>query len=1382
MNKKFLFIIFLSIIVLSCRLLDSVDEQKADVTITLNFNQTNNTAKLVKGKTDALNITSIDKAKLVIYNIDQSYTAVSNNYTEMVLPSTGSKYNFDEYWVNGIKDVLNDISSNNCTVESEHDLDIENNHATGKFEIDPGVKYFLVGLFENSELKYGGYSDVVNFSIGDSKTVNISLITANTSPTASFTFSPASGTTTTTFTFDASSSSDNEGETSVLQVRWDWENDGSWDTDYSTTKTATHQYSATGTYTVKLEVKDSGGLTNTTTKTVNVFQFDIQITGTAHFPPGVSAELNGSVVFVYTSIDNWNNYSSIYSGAVSGSGSSVSFTLAGIGINPGNYYLDIWKDNDKDGIRGSPGDYIGWYGTGELGNYVLSEFSISEGQTLNFDITVYIVPGTNTVSDIDGNVYNTIQIGNQTWMAENLKVTHYRNGDSIPSITDDNEWQSTMSGAYCNYDNEENYVVTYGRLYNWYAVNDSRGLAPTGWHIPSDEEWKQLEIYLGMSQTEADNTSNRGTDEGDKLKSTSDWYLGGNGTNEVSFTALPGGYRYSSGSFGYISYYAFFWSATEYSSSSSWLRRLGYENSGVFRDYINNPYGLSVRCIKGQVDQNTNPIASFTIDPISGTTETIFTFDASGSSDNEDATSALQVRWDWDNDGTFDTDYSTTKTATHQYSTIGTYTVQLEVNDRGGLTNTTVKEVIVSIENTGTVTDIDGNIYNTIQIGDQTWMAENLKVTHYRNGDPIPYLAEGTEWANLTDGAYCSYDNDDSNINTYGLLYNWYTVDDNRKLAPEGWRVPSDEEWKELMIYLGMSQNQADCNGACGTDEGIKLKSESGWSNNGNGTNESGFSALPGGYRHFEDYFYGLGTHAFYWTSTKYDNASAWKRALLDMDGSIYRTSNNKTYGFSIRCIMGGISQNTAPTASFTVSPESGTSATIFTFDASSCGDNEESSENLQVRWDWENDGTWDTNYTTTKTAIHQYTTIGTYTVNLEVIDSEGLTNSLSKTVIIQEQNNSVITFPDANFETLIREVLNKPQGDITIFDLGTITSISLVNNRNITNIHGIEYCSNLKYFVFLNNPISDIGPLASLVNLNYLGLGFNQISDIRPLAGLINLDTLGIVANPIVDITPLANLINLKVLSIGGSQVSDITSLTGLTNLAKLSLYNSQIVDISPLSILINLKDLYLEGNMIIDINPLSNLLQTTDLGLGKNQISNIESLSNLILLQNLFIGDNKIEDISPLSNLTNLVYISAGNNQISSIESLSNLNKLESFYVYNNNISDLSPLLNKINLVTIGLANNNINDISPLSTLTYIKNIYLESNLISDITPLTNLTSIYSIYLDNNQVVDIQPLVENTGINIGDYISLIDNPLSTTSIDTYIPQLVARGVNVKY
>ena len=212
--------------------------------------------------------------------------------------------------------------------------------------------------------------------------------------------------------------------------------------------------------------------------------------------------------------------------------------------------------------------------------------------------------GTGTVTDIDGNVYQTIIIGDQEWMMENLKVTHYRNGDPIPNVTDDNQWTNLSTGAYCVYDNDPAHADTYGALYNWYAVDDSRNIAPVGWHVPTDAEIKELEMYLGMTQAQADDTGYRGTNEGSKLAGGYDLWYNGDLRNDPEFstsgfTALPGGCRYyRGGNFDSIGSYAYFWTSSEYGSNYAWNRALGYSNSEVYRRNYGKKDGFSIRCVR----------------------------------------------------------------------------------------------------------------------------------------------------------------------------------------------------------------------------------------------------------------------------------------------------------------------------------------------------------------------------------------------------------------------------------------------------------------------------------------------------------------------------------------------------------------------------------------------------------------------------------------------------------------------------------------------------------------------------------------------------------------------------------------------------------------
>ena len=221
------------------------------------------------------------------------------------------------------------------------------------------------------------------------------------------------------------------------------------------------------------------------------------------------------------------------------------------------------------------------------------------------DYSVTATASTSVVVDIDGNLYETIQIGDQVWMAENLKVTHYRDGTAIPNLTDAGGWTNTSSGAYCIYNNNaSNEVDSYGALYNWYAVNDSRNIAPSGWHVPSDDEWKELEMALGMSQSEADATGYRGTNEGSKLAGNAALWASGVLKNDSEFgssgfTALPGGYRsYYGGSYDYMGNNGYFWSATGYSSNFAWLRVLDYRYSGVGRGSSSRRDGFAVRLLR----------------------------------------------------------------------------------------------------------------------------------------------------------------------------------------------------------------------------------------------------------------------------------------------------------------------------------------------------------------------------------------------------------------------------------------------------------------------------------------------------------------------------------------------------------------------------------------------------------------------------------------------------------------------------------------------------------------------------------------------------------------------------------------------------------------
>ena len=204
------------------------------------------------------------------------------------------------------------------------------------------------------------------------------------------------------------------------------------------------------------------------------------------------------------------------------------------------------------------------------------------------------------ITDIDGNIYTSVIIGEQEWMVENLKVTHYRNGDAILNLNSDEDWSSDISGAYCAFDRDENISSVYGYLFNWFAVNDDRKLAPSGWHIPTDTEWKELEVFLGMSWETVDIKGTRGSDQGDKLKEIGDVWSTSNyaePTNESGFTALPGGERINDGYFGGLGEATSFWTSSSESEGRPWYRSLG-NTARIGRFDIHTNRGCYVRCIR----------------------------------------------------------------------------------------------------------------------------------------------------------------------------------------------------------------------------------------------------------------------------------------------------------------------------------------------------------------------------------------------------------------------------------------------------------------------------------------------------------------------------------------------------------------------------------------------------------------------------------------------------------------------------------------------------------------------------------------------------------------------------------------------------------------
>jgi uncharacterized protein (TIGR02145 family) len=512
------------------------------------------------------------------------------------------------------------------------------------------------------------------------------------------------------------------------------------------------------------------------------------------------------------------------------------------------------------------------------------------------------------IRDGDGNGYSSVTIGEYVWLVENLKTTRYNDGTKIPLVPDPSEWSSLTTDGYCWFNNDasKNKAV-YGALYNWYAVNTGN-LCPVGWHVPSYSEWNELVYELGGKYFAGPGLKETGTAHWDENNTSS--------TNESGFTALPGGYRDKDGLFLTYGNYSWFgakwWSATEDKLTAGSIGLGGYSPYVDIRFDLKSE-GYSIRCMQDYPP----PIITMT-DAATKMTETSTTLNGTVNANNEIAkvsfeygasTSYGQIINAAPNEVVGNT--YTTVTANLSNLTPNTlYHFRLKSSSSGKNYYGSDMQFYTSsggiafntILSYGSVADIEGNRYKTILIGTHLWMAENLKTGTYNDLTPIPLVTNETEWSLLTTPGSCWYNNDSSSYNTvYGKLYNWYTVNTG-KLCPKGWRVPSSSDWSTLATDLGGY-----------AIAGSKLK-ESGslhWSyqvvpnTNTGATNESGFTALPGGYRIFNGKFSAMGGYGFWWSSTEYNGGPSCNyRGLFYMSTDFGNGYDKKINGYSVRCIM----------------------------------------------------------------------------------------------------------------------------------------------------------------------------------------------------------------------------------------------------------------------------------------------------------------------------------------------------------------------------------------------------------------------------------------------------------------------------------------------
>jgi uncharacterized protein (TIGR02145 family) len=674
--------------------------------------------------------------------------------------------------------------------------------------------------------------------------------------------------------------------------------------------------------------------------------------------------------------------------------------------------------------------------------YAINNEGLVYGQEIQFNTAYDSLSCPSTVLDYDGNSYNTIAIGAQCWMSENLKTTHYSNGIGIPHVSNDSLWDllsnNSSDDAFCYFNDSSTNANLYGALYTWAAATGDnstgsntnpsgvQGVCPSGWHLPSDNEWKQLEIYLGMDPVESDQTNLRGTDQGSRLAGDSTlWQAGDLKSNGMfgssDFHALPAGIRHSGGQFVLLNEYAYWWTSSESSNDASWNRFLSYYHPKSGRNTTYKSSGLSVRCLRDTGQIVTSPVVStdslmvisqtsaygggevinnggadiynyglcwnysgsptiadsntmvglgsmsFNTQLVNLIPDSIYFVRAFASNSagtgygneiqftiesgfpviiidtiinitnnsalcvsnilNSGSSPILNSGVCWNTTG-----YPTIADSILSYGAVNgvfnleittlnsntTYFIRSYAENNNGVVYSDVYQIVTLVTpcpGTPFVYDYDGNLYHTVQIGNQCWLAENLKTTHYSDGTAIPYVFDDYSWslldANNYDDAYCWYNNDNTYSEIYGGLYTWAAAMGDSAISstsnpsgvqgicPIGWHLPSSSEWNELRVFIG------------GTYSGGKLK-EAGtnhWlSPNTGATNESEFTALPGGSRHYDTgVFFNIGQRGHFWSSSEETSWQAMRMRLVSNSNIMYTSypysSEYKSNGLSVRCV-----------------------------------------------------------------------------------------------------------------------------------------------------------------------------------------------------------------------------------------------------------------------------------------------------------------------------------------------------------------------------------------------------------------------------------------------------------------------------------------------
>ncbi|MDY6327298.1 MAG: FISUMP domain-containing protein, partial [Bacteroidales bacterium] len=558
-------------------------------------------------------------------------------------------------------------------------------------------------------------------------------------------------------------------------------------------------------------------------------------------------------------------------------------------------------------------------------------------------------PGAPTVIDADSNVYNTVRIGNQCWMKENLRTTKYADGSTITAGGNN---ESSTERYYYDYTTSGIDSVQRGYLYNWAAVMNGaessnaapsgvQGICPTGWHVPSYAEWMVLLPYLNSQNQYLCESVNELLAK--SLASSTGWNSSNNqcavGNNQstnnlTGFSAVPAGYYDGSTLLG-AGECAEFWSSTQVDNDLARYLNLYYDHAAVNRGQCNKNYANSVRCVK---DVSTIPTVSTAA--VSNITDTSATCGGNVTSDGGDNVIARGVCWSTSSNPTVNDSHTTDSSGMGSFtSNITGLTASTTYYVRAYATNSegTAYGNEVTFVTSGaydaqpcpgvpTVTDYDGNVYNTVQIGNKCWMKENLRTKHYADGTEIPAGGSSTSDAQPYYYDYVAAPSVALPLELRGYLYNWSaamngasssnTIPSNvQGVCPSGWHLPSELEWIELTNYVS-SQSKFRCNVNDKYDNAKALASEIGWAmlsnitgycvpgNDPSTNNATGFSAIPIAFCNGNIYI-NEWTMASFWSSTFDGNNVRVLRINKNSQYVNYVGSDfqARQYGLSVRCV-----------------------------------------------------------------------------------------------------------------------------------------------------------------------------------------------------------------------------------------------------------------------------------------------------------------------------------------------------------------------------------------------------------------------------------------------------------------------------------------------